>query len=203
MAQLSAALKAKGVDWPDNLWAGTSVTGRATTGRIEPLLRVGGEDTIRFLSVEPQREEIDLTKWLPGLDWVIQGGESGRSARPFHIEWALDLIGQCKAAGVAYFLKQLGSVVSSAGERLRFEDGHAGDWSKWPEGIRVRQMPSRARAGVLRPSPSPFAGESVTPADARVPLVVLGDSKGRRAALRAWETRRAQQGAVSPLFKDE
>ena len=56
--------------------------------RIKSLLKVGDENTIHFLSVEPQIEEVDLTAWLPRLDWVIQGGESGRKARPFDISWA-------------------------------------------------------------------------------------------------------------------
>src|SRR5258706_607056 len=82
------------------------------------LFRVGDERTIRFLSVEPQREQITLTKWLPRLDWLIQGGESGPNARTFELEWAVGLIGQCKTAGVAYFLKQLGRAVYAKGERL-------------------------------------------------------------------------------------
>src|SRR5205823_3043829 len=101
MAQFSEMLKAKAVRWPANLWAGTSITTQATTSRIKHLLRVGDESIIRFLSVEPQHAEIDLGMWLPRLDWIIQGGESGRGATPFHLEWALGLIGQCKEAGVA------------------------------------------------------------------------------------------------------
>lgn len=194
MAQFCDTLKAKGVRWPENLWAGTSITTRATTGRIKNLLRVGDESTIRFLSVEPQREKIDLGEWLPRLDWVIQGGESGRSARPFHLEWVLDLAGQCKEAGVAYFLKQLGSAVFSEDQRLRFRDGHAGDWSEWPEEARLRQMPLRILAA-LREEPLPlFTEEDSAATNKRHPLeVVEGDSKGRQAALKAWETRRRKQ----------
>ena len=40
-------------DWPENLWAGTSITTQRTTSRIKHLLRVGNDETIRFLSVEP------------------------------------------------------------------------------------------------------------------------------------------------------
>lgn len=43
-----------------------------------------------------------------GIDWIIIGGESGPGARPFHLEWARDLVRQCRAAGVAPFVKQLG-----------------------------------------------------------------------------------------------
>jgi protein gp37 len=142
MAQFSAWLTAKEIEWPGNLWAGTSITTQATTTRIESLLKVGNSETIRFLSVEPQIEPIDLGKWLPMLSWVIQGGESGRKARPFEIAWAVDLSEQCKASHVPYFLKQLGSVVYRDGTRMEFTDNHAGDWSEWPKSIRRRQMPS-------------------------------------------------------------
>ncbi|HEV3261117.1 MAG TPA: DUF5131 family protein [Gemmataceae bacterium] len=194
MAQFSDTLKEKGVVWPKNLWAGTSITTQATTSRIKHLLRVGGESTIRFLSVEPQRAAINISKSLPHLDWVIQGGESGRSARPFRLEWALDLIGQCKHAGVAYFLKQLGSTVLSKEQRLQFRDGHAGDWSEWPDELRAREIPRRVLT-TMRAQLLPLFTEKCGPAtDERIPLeVVDGDSKGRQAALKAWETRRRKQ----------
>lgn len=141
MAEFSLWLENRGVSWPWNLWAGTSITTQATTTRIDKLLNVGDSKTIRFLSVEPQVEAINLSKWLPKLDWVIQGGESGHGARPFDVQWAYDLIVQCKQSDVPYFLKQLGAVVVRNGKPLSLEDGHGGDWNEWPKAIRVRQMP--------------------------------------------------------------
>ena len=141
MAKFSAWLKALGTSWPENLWAGTSITTQATTSRIDSLLKVGDEQTIRFLSVEPQIERIDLRPWLPKLDWVIQGGESGRKARPFNLAWGDDMIAQCSQHSVALFIKQLGSVVTEGGERVTFEDSYASDWSEWPERLRIRKMP--------------------------------------------------------------
>jgi len=141
MAKLSRWLSVQGIEWPDNLWAGTSVTSQVTTGRTRHLLEVGGERTIRFLSVEPQVEAVDLRRWLPEIDWLIQGGESGRSARPFDLAWAISLTEDCDRLGVPYFLKQLGSNVVGPGGRLAFDDGHAGDWTEWPADLRVRQMP--------------------------------------------------------------
>lgn len=44
---------------------------------------------------------------LPGIDWVIAGGESGPHARPMHPDWARALRDQC-AAGVPFFMKQMG-----------------------------------------------------------------------------------------------
>src|SRR5262249_48146612 len=92
MAAFSAWLAERGVAWPANLWAGTSVTSQATTSRIRQLQRVGGEETTRFLSVEPQVERIDLRRWLPSIDWVVHGGESGRGARDFKLDWAREVL---------------------------------------------------------------------------------------------------------------
>jgi protein gp37 len=197
MAQFSDYLRAKGVAWPANLWAGTSVTTQATTGRIEPLLRVGGGDTIRFLSVEPQLERIDLSPWLPRLDWVIQGGESGAGARPFDLEWAHDLIRQCRAAGVPYFLKQLGSAAFNDGRRLRLKDRHGGDWMEWPEeALRVREMPERVPPLPVATARAPGGRMELTLVPNGQPGPTPAGDGGRRrkrreAALTAWQTRRA------------
>jgi hypothetical protein len=49
---------------------------------------------------------------MPGkIDWVIVGGESGRRARPFDVAWARGIVQQCRAAGIACFVKQLGANV--------------------------------------------------------------------------------------------
>jgi len=183
MAEFSAHLAAQGVSWPQNLWAGTSVTTQPTTTRVRHLLRVGDENTIRFVSVEPQREAIDLSRWIGELDWIIQGGESGAEAHPFDVAWVRHLLAQCRAAGTAYFLKQLGSVVHLNGLRKKFVDGHAGDWDEWPIDIRVRELPQR----VVMSSVGGAAVERkiVT----RETSKIL--SKGTQAALKAWATRRA------------
>lgn len=141
MAEFSSWLGEQGIEWPDNLWTGTSVTTQATTGRIKHLASVGDEWTTRFVSVEPQIEPIDLEQWLPNLDLIIQGGESGNDARPFDIGWARSLRDQCQASGTKYFLKQLGSMPMFYGRGMQLRDGHAGDWDEWPDDLRVREMP--------------------------------------------------------------
>jgi len=141
MAEFSGWLKRQGIEWPSNLWAGTSITTSKTTSRIDRLLRVGDENTVHFVSVEPQWEPIDLRPWLPRLGWVIQGGQSG-DRKFFDTAWARGLRDQCLAANVPYFLKQLGSYVIHGGLRIKFEDGHGGNWDEWPSDLRVRQMPA-------------------------------------------------------------
>lgn len=116
-----------GADFWPNVWLGTTVEDqRRANERIPELLKVPA--AVRFLSCEPLLERVDLSRWLhrqpaaatwdgmgwpPGanpspIDWVIIGGESGPGARPFALEWARDLVRQCRAAGVAPFVKQLG-----------------------------------------------------------------------------------------------
>jgi protein gp37 len=142
MAKFSEWLEARrGRSWPSNLWAGTSITTQATTIRVRDLLQVGNDETLRFLSVEPQWEAIDLSQWLPHLDWVIQGGESGSAAKPFHLEWARDLLKLCRKHKVPYFLKQLGLKVFEEGEQVALEASHGGDWTEWPKDLRVREFP--------------------------------------------------------------
>jgi len=204
MAGFSELLRNKGIDWPRNLWAGTSITSQATTTRIDHLLRVGGEGTIHFLSVEPQWGQIDLAKWLPDLDWIIHGGESAqggkRNSSAFHVEWALDLIRRCKRRGVAYFLKQLGTVVYRNGQRVHLEDNHGGDWSDWPEKLRVRQMPI---AGQQPAAADTTTKSQKTPAElseiARRAVMTrranVRKKKLREAALKAWATRRKRQSS--------
>jgi len=144
MAEFSRWLSEEGISWPSNLWVGTSLTTQATASRLEPLIQVGDSDTIRFASVEPQWEAIDLTDFLPALDWVIQGGLSGTDTHPFALEWADELRLQCREHHVAYFLKQLGTAVQENGE-VRCRRDKQSDWLEWPKRLRVRQMPISAR----------------------------------------------------------
>ena len=123
--------------WPlANVWLGVSVEDQVTAEtRIPYLLQTPA--AVRFLSCEPLLGPIDLTdmcdgwkfynplsgaRWTdppddqPGhsdmegerIHWVIVGGESGRSARPMHPDWARSLRNQCKAASVPFFFKQWG-----------------------------------------------------------------------------------------------
>lgn len=146
MAEFSVWLSGRAVVWPNNLWAGTSVTSVATTDRIAPLLNVGNEATIHCLSVEPQLEPLDLRRWLRRLDWVIQGGESGPQARTFDITWTRSMQRDCEAAGTPFFLKQLGARAFCGKNRIRLRHPHGADWSEWPDEVpKVREMPVRWR----------------------------------------------------------
>jgi protein gp37 len=67
---------------------------------------------------------------LPGIDWVIVGGESGPGARPMELDWARSIRDQCAGAAVPFFLKQLGGVVNKRGHDLAVLDGQL--WRAMP-----------------------------------------------------------------------
>ncbi len=131
-----------------NVWFGTSVENQyAAQKRIPELLAI--KAAVRFLSVEPMLGPIDLSPYLINatdlgqdhqfsdrmgvhgrIHWVICGGESGPGARPMDLAWARSLRDQCKAAGVAFFFKQLGGVRDKGG-----------DLESIPEDLRIREFP--------------------------------------------------------------
>lgn len=151
MARFSDWLAAQGTEWPSNLWAGTSVTTKVTAKRIEKLFGVGDDRTGRFVSVEPQLEWIALSPWLRGLDWVIQGGESGQNARSFDIGWARELGHQCRERRVPYSLKQLGTRPTESDRRVELKHFHGGDWNEWPLDLKVREI-LKERLGLVATS---------------------------------------------------
>jgi protein gp37 len=182
-----------------NVWLGVSCEDQTTADeRIPHLLRT--EAAFRFVSYEPALGRVDfdsivhrppLDQWTkfrsaltgqdrlsslprifvgPTLDWIIVGGESGPGARPFNIAWARNVVEQCKVAGVAVFVKQLGprpydsraseapfewpegrigAVEAFPGAEKPFalahllKDRKGGFMAEWPEDLRVRQFPGK------------------------------------------------------------
>jgi len=109
-------------DWGDgypNVWLGATVVNQEEADRDIPKL-MALSARVRFLSIEPMLGPINLHGMvvneqarraigaLPGIDWIIAGGESGREARPAHPDWFRSLRDQCKAAGVPFLFKQWG-----------------------------------------------------------------------------------------------
>lgn len=117
---------------------------------------------------------------LDGIHWVIVGGESGHGARPCDVAWVDSVVAQCAAVNVPCFVKQLGArpFVTLDEERTAgdieshpmmswpadsqwsehdgaawplLDDRKGGNWSEWPERLRVRQFPeplaSRSEVG--------------------------------------------------------
>lgn len=159
-------------EWPPrNAWLGVSAEDQKRADeRIPDLLATPA--AVRFVSAEPllgqiNFEQIELRRFgeLPNeqsrrlgdyvrpltgcfkdsvtLDWIIVGGESGPNARPMQIPWARSILGQCRAAGVACFVKQLGTEpIWEDGAFLNLRHGKGADMSEWPSDLRVQEFPN-------------------------------------------------------------
>jgi protein gp37 len=99
--------------WPANVWLGTTVESQEWAEKRIPAL-LSSPARVHFLSAEPLLGPLDLRKWIsrprgsliPGIDWVIVGGESGPHAREMKAEWAADVRHQCSWADIPFFYKQ-------------------------------------------------------------------------------------------------
>ena len=142
-----------GLTWPlPNVWLGVSVEDQATAEERVPLL-LNTPAALRWVSYEPALgpvrfealvdDEIGASwnAFEAGLHWVVVGGESGPSARPFNIKWAMDTVRSGANAGVPVFVKQLGSQPRDGALCVPLRDRKGGDWDEWPEDLRVREMP--------------------------------------------------------------
>lgn len=109
-----------------NVWFGVTTENQGMADKRIPLL-LQIPAAVRWLSVEPLLEQIDLStvfglyeydegkfalkvgsRWANSPDWVVIGGESGSGARPLPIEWIEGVSQQCQDAGIPVFIKQLG-----------------------------------------------------------------------------------------------
>ncbi len=115
------------LNWPSNIWMGVSVESPEYTWRIDYLRKVPA--TIRFISAEPLLARLHALN-LTGIHWVIAGGESQSGCRAANLDWFRDLRDQCRAANVAFFLKQLGGHPMKRGGDQAVLDGQR--WVELP-----------------------------------------------------------------------
>lgn len=138
-------------EWPSkNIWLGvTAETQEQADNRIPVLLQIPA--SVRFVSVEPMLEHLDLGKYLkcescidplvcwcgdPRINWVICGGETGPGARPMKADWVRSLRDQCIDNLVPFYFKQWGEYDEhgdKTGKKIsgRLLDGKT--WGKYPE----------------------------------------------------------------------
>lgn len=134
-------------DWGDgypNVWIGsTMVTQEEFDRDLEKLLAVPAR--WRFISFEPLLEEIKLPTNgmvpMAGIDWAIIGGESGKNARPFDIDWGRNMLTDLQDASIRVFWKQLGSNATDRGQPIDYT-GKGDDESQWAPWMRVQEFPA-------------------------------------------------------------
>lgn len=139
-----------------HIWHGVSVENqRVANARIAEL--VNTRSAVRFLSMEPLLEHVDLMAdshfFRNFIHWVIVGGESGPKSRRCDLAWVRSIVTQCQANEIPVFVKQLGArpgefvirpgcSVREAFEPLDLHDKKGGDMGEWPPDLRVREFPS-------------------------------------------------------------
>lgn len=107
------------LEWPHNLWMGVTVEDKSVLNRADLLRKTGAR--VKFLSCEPLLSDLPGLD-LRGIDWVIVGGESGRTPREMKEEWVLDIKEKCSHANVAFYFKQWGGTnKKKSGKTLRGE----------------------------------------------------------------------------------
>lgn len=138
---------------PKHIFIGCTICKEKEADEKTPLL-LQIPAAVRFLSIEPMLEGIDLNKWLlpqfrhiTGLytgtaephikpNWVIVGAESGSKARHCWLGWIELIVDQCTTAGVPVWVKQVHLPADNKkGFRL------SKDMSEWPEKLRRREFP--------------------------------------------------------------
>jgi protein gp37 len=157
LAELDAAVTAKHVSWPENLWMGLSV---CEAGELEKIASVQGIGAgIRWLSVEPwlsdpnrplRQSHPNLRERLRGIHWVVIGGESASRfrARVMTMDDLRYWIEESRAAGCAVWVKQLGSALAFqlgvAGRKKNGEKGNAiagAIKARWPRDVQIQENP--------------------------------------------------------------
>ncbi len=105
----------KELNWTHNIWMGVSVEDSRVTNRIDDLRKTNART--KFLSCEPLIGPLPKLN-LKKIDWVIVGGESGRTPRPMDADWVLNIQEQCEKSNVAFFFKQWGGTNKKKAGRL-------------------------------------------------------------------------------------
>ena len=114
------------LNWAPNIWMGVSIEDDIVQHRMDDLRDTDAK--VKFLSIEPLIGQLTPI-WLDDIDWVIVGGESGKTPRPMKPQWAREIRDACVLQRVPFFFKQWGGVNKrNAGREL---DGRT--WDEFPK----------------------------------------------------------------------
>jgi len=90
--------------WP-NIWLGITAENQ---NRYDERWTIASKipAAVKFVSIEPALEYINIDIFAPWPDWVIWGPENGPGKRPFKDEWAVDVFEQCREKNIPFFDKR-------------------------------------------------------------------------------------------------
>ena len=63
----------------------------------------------RLITAQPLLEDLDIERYLPGVEGVTVGGESDREGRPLDYDWVLHIREQCVRQNVSFTFRQCGT----------------------------------------------------------------------------------------------
>jgi protein gp37 len=148
-----------GRGWPlPNVWLGVSAEDQERADERIPLL-LDTPAAVRFVSAEPLLGPVDLGLYLsrdamfpmpgfkdclPGLKWVIVGGESGPGARACDQAWIRLIVRKCRIAGVPCFVKQLGALLGGYPDGFIVDRWVGKGWKSVPPAFRADHDPARS-----------------------------------------------------------
>lgn len=112
--------------------------------RVPYLTDCRGIAGVLWVSAEPMIDAIDMAARLPGLHWIVTGGETGKLSdiRYTELNWLIDAHRQCADADIPSWMKQTGTLlardlgITPPGE----------DLDELPPELRFRELPAAGLA---------------------------------------------------------
>ena len=93
--------------WPlDNVWFGVTAENQKRYDERWSILGNDIPSKLKFVSIEPALEYVNIDIFAPWPDWVIWGPETGPGKRPYKDEWAESVYEQCREKNIPFFDKR-------------------------------------------------------------------------------------------------
>lgn len=75
----------------------------------------------KCITIQPMLEQINIEKYLDGIELVVVGGESDKFARPLNYDWVLDIKRQCINKNVNFEFRQCGTHFIKDGKMYKLQ----------------------------------------------------------------------------------
>lgn len=75
----------------------------------------------KCITAQPLLEDIDIEKYLDGIELVVVGGESDYHARPLDYAWVLNIRKQCVNKNVSFEFRQCGTYFIKDGKQYKLQ----------------------------------------------------------------------------------